>query len=254
MLSNCASAAPGAQFFHNRILSTIRHITIIPLRCAGEGCDLMKDYDQFELWLQRGAEAGAIGDETEYPIAGARKVLEGIAARACEMKPEKALCLGAGSEYAARALYNIGCDVWIIDLNAERLAELRREMPNAHFIHDDFLDEIPDEIFEDEFGVIICTYSMHFLNNESKFMLLSDLFSMLTDDGRLFLGDVCFWTTAEREMCRIRCREAWDSEASYIVYDRFCRDVSEEFGIDNLTRFTRVSHCAGIIEVGFGLD
>lgn len=209
----------------------------------------MKNYDEFEQWLLRGAPDEEFGDETEYPIAGCREVLSEITESVLESSAQTILCIGPGSEYAARRLYDEDCDVWLFDPSMERLSGFAIEMPSAHMFHYDVFDGMPAELFDTAFDAVICTYTMHTVGDDEKMWLIDDLVSLLEDDGTLYIGDVCFWSSAEREICSRRCSETWDEEASYIVFDDFCRYFDER-----CVRFTRISHCAGIIELGRALD
>ena len=210
----------------------------------------MKNYEQFERWLTDGASPGAMGDETEYPIAGCRELLSGITARVRAQDAQSVLCMGAGSESIARDLYADGCEVYLIDMGADRAARFSGEMPGAHVIHCDFLDEIPEELYENEFDAVVFTYSAHVLSDEEKLWLIDDLADLLSESGVIYVGDVCFWTSAEREICRRRCRGTWDEDAGYIVYDDLRLAIAEMYE-DGLTRFTRFSHCTGLVEFSF---
>ena len=229
----------------------------------------MKNYDKFGEWILHGAARGELGDETEYPIAGCRETLERITDKILCRNAEKILCIGVGSEQVAIKLYNESCDVWIVETDPERLAVLQRVMPEANFISGEMLEGGESSFFdmfcgldsddeddgqEIEFDAIVWTYSAHRNNSEERMWILDDLTAILANEGVLYIGDVCFWTTAEREICRRRCRDFWDDDASYIVFDSFKSAVSKEYGFDDLTRFTRISHCSGVIEVGLDLE
>lgn len=209
----------------------------------------MKNYDEFELWLLNGAPENELGDETEYPIAGCRRVLSEIIRSVRESCAETVLCIGPGSEQAARTLYAEECDVWLFDPSMERLSKFAVEMPMAHMFHYDVFDGMPAELFDTAFDAIICTYTAHMVGDDEKMWLIDDLISLLEDDGTLYIGDVCFRSSAEREICRRRCHETWDEEASYIVYDDFARYFDER-----CIRFSRISHCSGIIALGRSFD
>ncbi len=202
----------------------------------------MKNYDKFDAWMFCGAPERTFGDETEYPIAGCREVISRLIAETRALEPETVLCVGPGSESAATALYGDGCDVWIADRNMEKLKFLSSQMPKAHFLHCDIFDVMPDIAYEQQFDAIVCTYTMHTAGSEERLWAIEDFTAILSEEGRVIIGDVCFWTTAEREICRRRCRENWDNEANYIVYDEF-RKLFDEHSI----KFIRISHCAGII-------
>ena len=205
----------------------------------------MKNYDKFDSWLFCGAPEGSLSDESEYPIAGCRQVISRVLSEARSLEPERALCVGPGSDVIANELYRKGCDVWIADSNLEKLQFLATQLPKAHFLHCDIFDVMPEAAYSQQFDVVVCTYIMHTTGGDDRLWTIEDFTSMLTQGGRVIIGDVCFWTTAEREICRRRCRNEWDSEASYIVYDEF-RKLFQ----DNCTRFIRISHCAGVILLG----
>lgn len=229
----------------------------------------MKNYETFEEWVLQGAIKGGIGDETEYPIAGCRETLERITEKIRRQGAEKILCIGPGSEQVAIQLYDDDCDIWIVENDPGRLAVLEAVMPEASFFGNDCLEGGEDSFFdmfggsefdaeddgqEVEFDAVVWTYSAHRISDEKKMWMLDDLAATLSDEGVIYIGDVCFWTTAEREMCRRRCRSFWDDEASYLVYDSFKAWVDKEYDFDDLTRFTRTSHCSGIIEFGLDLE
>ena len=211
----------------------------------------VKDYEKFEVWLQYGTPDGEMGDESEYPIAGCREVLAKIAKKIKKTKAESVLCIGAGSEIIARELYKDGRDVWIVDIlsfDEAHMADLEAEMPEAHFLNYDFLEEMPEELDGLSFDAIACSYLLHIVGEEEKLVLIEELANMLSLYGTLYIGDVCFWTSAEHEICRRRCGESWDDEANYFVYDDFAKLFNSIYGEGHIS-FLRISHCAGIIQI-----
>jgi len=204
----------------------------------------MKIYDEFEAWMQNGAPEEKLGDESEYPIAGCREVIARAAKEAIDIEAERVLCVGPGSELIAGELYDEGCDVWIADESLDKLKSLVHEMPKAHFLHCDVFDVMPDLVYTEEFDAVICTYIMHRTSGEERVWAIEDFRSILSPDGRIIIGDICFWTTAEREICRRRCSDSWDADAAYIVYDDF-RKLFD----DNSIEFYRISHCSGVIVI-----
>lgn len=205
----------------------------------------MKIYDTFEEWMMNGAPVGELGDETEYPIAGCRRVIDQVLYDVLELAPESVLCVGPGSEKIADVLSKQNCDVWVADSNIDKLQCIAARLRNANFLHCDIFDIMPEVVYSHQFDAIVCTYIMHTTGGDDRLWTIEDFIAMLNDNGRLIIGDVCFWTTAEREICRRRCRDSWDSESHYIVYDEF-RKLFD----DGCVRFNRLSHCAGVITLG----
>jgi len=212
----------------------------------------MKIIDKFETWLTDGAPQGTLGDETEYPIAGCREVLARIEAEISKLNiGARVLLVGACGENIAINLYRKGYDVWFVSDTVEQLTRLSHKMPRAHMILSDVYDlgetleyvasKTNTELY---FDIIALTYIMHSASTEEQPWVVEQAYSFLLPGRKILIGDICFWTSAEREICRRRCSSTWDSEANYLVFDSF-----RNLFVNDCVTFTRLTHCSGVFSI-----
>ena len=94
-----------------------------------------------------------------------------------------------------------------------------------------------------QYDAIVATYSLHHLDDGQKVAFLRQLQTLLAPGGRILIGDVAFETLAELTRCRAESGPLWDDDEIYFVAETLRPHLP---GL----AFTRVSHCAGVLELG----
>ncbi|HIV91786.1 MAG TPA: class I SAM-dependent methyltransferase [Candidatus Eisenbergiella stercoravium] len=153
--------------------------------------------------------------------------------------------VGVGTGKLAGELYDVGIPVCGIDFSEKMLEEAARRMPEARLICHDFSQGLPQELEDERFDVIVCTYAIHHLDEKQKISLIKQMLSRLETGGRLYIGDVAFATRQELEACREAAGRDWDEEESYPVAEEIAAQLPEN-GFPQM-HFRRFSFCAGVM-------
>lgn len=203
----------------------------------------MLDRLGFDLWADKYNISVKISDEEDsYPFAGYKKVLNFVYNGVRGGKGARVLDLGFGTGVLAERLYKDGYLVTGVDFS-RRMTELAAEkMPKARLIVHDLTRGLPAELTGERFDAVVCTYSIHHLNEEQKTELIRQILACLEPGGTLYIGDVAFETRSEREKCRRQSGDAWDEDEIYPVAE----EIKQVFP---QTEFEKISHCAGVLTI-----
>lgn len=203
----------------------------------------MLDNKGFDLWADEYDESTCASDENStYPFAGYKKILNTIYKRVLSMQAKNVLDIGFGTAVLTAKLYENGCNIWGQDFSDKMIKTAREKMPEAKLYQKDFTEGLEESLHLHKYDAIIATYSLHHLTDEEKAGLLKHMLGLLTPGGRVYIGDVAFQTRADLEKCREQNIDEWDDEEIYFVYD----EIAKNF--ENIS-FEQVSDCAGIIEL-----
>ncbi len=201
----------------------------------------MLDQKGFDLWADGYDKAVGLSDEEDsYPFAGYKEVLGRIFRQVMETSGASVLDIGFGTGTLAAKLYERGCQIYGQDFSPRILELAREKMPEARLYPGDFSLGLAEPLQNQSYDYIIATYSLHHLTDAQKASFLPGLLDRLNGGGTLLIGDVAFETRSELEACRQEAGEDWDDDEYYFVADELRKSFPT-------LRFTKVSHCAGIL-------
>ncbi|MFC5735590.1 hypothetical protein ACFPWX_20010, partial [Cytobacillus gottheilii] len=95
-----------------------------------------------------------------------------------------------------------------------------------------------------EYDFIVSTYTLHHLTDNEKISFITDLLSVLTDDGKILIGDIAFASRAELEQCKQDNQLNWDDDEFYFVYNEIKTPLEHICKCE----FVPISHCGGVFE------
>lgn len=203
----------------------------------------MLNNNGFDLWADDYDKSVGLSDEEgTYPFAGYKDILNAIYNRVLTGCGRRILDIGFGTGTLSAKLYEQGCEIYGQDFS-ERMIELAQEkMPKAKLYQGDFSLGLTEELKKRKYDVIIATYSLHHLTDERKIGFIRELLPLLSEDGRIYIGDVAFETRKELEACMVQAGEEWDDEEIYFVYE----ELKPYF--ERVT-FEKYSECAGLFTI-----
>lgn len=176
---------------------------------------LPNDSATFDAWSR--SYDRDTSDETGFPFAGYRRVLQGVLELAAITPARRVLELGVGTGNLTSLLLARGADVWGIDYSAEMLNLARAKAPRATLAQADLLEAFPAE-FDRRYDVAVSTYVFHEFPLETKLAILSRLFDQFLAPGaRTIIGDIGFPNASARERMRILTGESWDEEHYWLM-------------------------------------
>lgn len=202
----------------------------------------MLDKTGFNLWADGyDKSVGLSEEESTYPFAGYKDVLSTIYEEILKNEMKNVLDIGFGTGTLTTKLYEQGCHIWGVDFSERMLALAGEKMPEAVLIQGDFAEGLPEQLAEQKFNAIVATYSLHHLTDERKITFLEELQHHLTENGKIYIGDVAFLNRQELEECRITSGDEWDEEEIYFVYEEFQKQFPKK------VEFQKMSDCAGVL-------
>ena len=203
----------------------------------------MLDQKGFDLWADGYDRSVGLSDEEHtYPFAGYKQVLGEIYARVMRSGAQRVLDLGFGTGVLTTRLYNQRLTIHGQDFSPRMIALAQPKMPDAKLYCGDFSQGLHPSLLMQQYDAIIATYALHHLSDAEKLPFLRALLPLLSDSGRIYIGDVAFLNRSELADCRIRFAEDWDDDEYYFVYDDLAPLLPA-------STFTPCSFCAGIIEI-----
>lgn len=147
----------------------------------------------FDQWAPSYDEDVQDSDENQqYPFAGYENVLNEIEHRIVTMKAKKILDIGIGSGTLAKRLADQGIEVVGVDGSKEMLALAREKLPDGVLYEYNIEEGLPEEVLDDNYDVIVSTYTLHHLNDAKKVKFIELLFGLLTAGGKILIGDIAF--------------------------------------------------------------
>lgn len=203
----------------------------------------MLDNKGFDLWADGYDKSVGLSDEENtYPFAGYRDVLNAIYKKVLESDSNTVLDIGFGTGTLTTALYEKGLTVFGQDFSEEMIKIAKEKMPKAKLFAGDFTKGLVESLMENKYDVIIATYSLHHLTDDEKIPFIKSLINLLNPGGKILIGDVAFENRDALEACKESCKDYWDDEEFYFVYD----EIKEYFsGLS----FEKYSFCAGVLSL-----
>ncbi len=197
----------------------------------------------FDQWAPSYDEDVQDSDENQqYPFAGYENVLNEIEHRIVTMKAKKILDIGIGSGTLAKRLADQGIEVVGVDGSKEMLALAREKLPDGVLYEYNIEEGLPEEVLDDNYDVIVSTYTLHHLNDAKKVKFIELLFGLLTAGGKILIGDIAFSSRELENACRIDFEPLWDEEEYYLISDELIESFPQ-------LKFEAKSFCAGVFEI-----
>lgn len=202
----------------------------------------MLDNQGFDLWADGYDQSVGLADEDEtYPFAGYRAVLNHIYNKVLKKTRADVLDIGFGTGALTAQLYAKGYGIWGVDFSRRMIELARVKMPDATLLEGDFSQGLPHVLTHRKYDFILATYSLHHLTDEEKVRFITNMRSLLREEGEILVGDVAFENRAALEACARENGQAWDEEEFYFVYDEIAACFKEK------VTFEKLSHCAGVL-------
>ncbi|HSJ39083.1 MAG TPA: class I SAM-dependent methyltransferase [Planococcus sp. (in: firmicutes)] len=198
----------------------------------------------FDLWANDYDRTVQMSEENnEYPFAGYKEILNLIFNEAMQKEGSSVLDIGFGTGVLAAKLYEHGHRIDGIDFSEEMIAIAQQKMPTARLLQWDVTTGLPETAANSSYDTIISTYALHHLTDEEKTVFIERLLAQLEPGGKIYIGDIAFWTREDLAQCRLDSINYWDEDEFYFAYEEFERAIR---GICN-SEFHPVSHCGGVI-------
>ncbi|WP_200411808.1 class I SAM-dependent methyltransferase [Virgibacillus salexigens] len=195
----------------------------------------------FNLWADNYDKTVQVSEKNnQYPFAGYKKILNTIFNEVMQNRNSNVLDVGFGTGILTSKLYENGHQIDGIDFASEMISIAKTKMPNANLIEWDISNGLPPEITENRYDSIISTYTLHHLDDKEKISFITNLLSLLKENGKIFIGDVSFETREKLEKCRLDNIEYWDNDEYYLVHNEI------SFSLRNKCHFYPISHCGGV--------
>ena len=203
----------------------------------------MLDSKGFDLWANDYDKSVGISDEeTTYPFAGYKDILNAIYCRILSASAKKVLDIGFGTGTLSSKLYENGCVIFGQDFSENMIGAAQKKMPDAKLFCRDFSKGLLKPLTEQKYDAIVATYSLHHLTDEQKETFIKSLVPLLNDGGKIYIGDVAFYSRTELEKCRKIAGEEWDEDEIYFVFDEIKKAFPK-------MRFEQFSACAGLLSL-----
>jgi putative AdoMet-dependent methyltransferase len=172
----------------------------------------------FNLWADSYDKTVQVSEENNaYPFAGYKNILNIIFNEVMQKRNSKVLDIGFGTAVLTSKLYENGHIIDGLDFSSKMISIAKSKMPNANLLEWNISNGLPPEINENKYDSIISTYTLHHLTDEVKISFISNLLSLLEEDGKLLIGDISFETREDLEKCRKDYIDYWDSDEFYLV-------------------------------------
>ena len=198
----------------------------------------------FDLWADGYDKSVGLSDEDgTYPFAGYKTILNAIYGLVLSGSGRMVLDIGFGTGTLTAKLYEQGCTIYGQDFSGRMLELARKKMPDAALYQGDFTLGLAEKLRQKKYDAIIATYSLHHLGDKQKIRFIRELLPLLTEEGKIYIGDVAFETRRQLNECKAKAGDEWDDEEIYFVYEEL------KTYIPNLT-FKKYSDCAGLFVIG----
>jgi putative AdoMet-dependent methyltransferase len=197
----------------------------------------------FDLWANDYDLTVQVSEEGNiYPFAGYKKILNTIFNEVMQNKQSNVLDIGFGTGVLTTKLYEHGHHIDGLDFSARMIAIAQSKMPMANLIEWDISHGLPYDIEENKYDSIISTYTLHHLSDVEKVNFIMSLLPLLSENGRIFIGDIAFQTRQDLEVCRKNNSKHWDEDEYYFVFNEINSSLKEFCKCE----FHSASHCGGV--------
>jgi putative AdoMet-dependent methyltransferase len=188
----------------------------------------------------------SIRTENVFPFDGYDKVLDTIVLRAGPRPGMTVLDIGTGTGNLALRFAELGCELWCTDFSESMLEKARAKLPDAHFIAHDFRTDLPLELGETRFDLIVSAYVFHHVELPEKLEICRSLVrGVLNPEGRLVIGDLSFQSQAVMDSFARSIPDLWGAEPYWLVDETL--PALQDAGL--LVDYEQVSACAGVYKI-----
>lgn len=200
----------------------------------------------FDLWASDYDKTVQLSEESNlYPFAGYKTILNIIYNEIMQRKQSKVLDIGFGTGVLTSKLYESGHVIDGLDFSSKMISIAQSKMPLANLMEWDISKGIPDAIQNNQYNFIVSTYALHHLSDEEKIIFIKSLLPLLSENGKILIGDVSFKTREQLEVCRNNSINYWDEDEFYLVYEEMNPLLTDYCNFE----FHSVSHCGGVFIV-----
>lgn len=197
----------------------------------------------FNLWADGYDDTVQVSEESNlYPFAGYKLVLDTIFNEVMQNEKSTVLDIGFGTGVLSTKLYENGHHIVGIDFSQRMITLAQPKMPQAHLIEWDITNGLPDVVKENKYDSIVSTYTLHHLTDEHKVEFIKNLIPLLSEKGKIFIGDIAFQTQDQLDTCRSNSIDYWDDDEFYFVNDKI-NSLLKDFCN---SEFHPLSHCGGV--------
>jgi putative AdoMet-dependent methyltransferase len=198
----------------------------------------------FDLWANDYDKTVEVSEENDlYPFAGYKDILNVVFNKVMEKKQSQVLDIGFGTGILTEKLYDNGHFIDGLDFSAKMIAIAEEKMPKANLLEWDICDGLPNFVKEKKYDAIISTYTLHHLSDEDKVRFITDLLPLLTENGKIVIGDIAYETKEKLEISKKANRKYWDEDEFYFVFEEIRASLK-----NNCTcNFHPISHCGGVL-------
>lgn len=200
----------------------------------------------FNLWANNYDQTVQVSEDNNlYPFAGYKQILSAIFNEVMQEKQARVLDIGFGTGVLTNKLYENNYHIDGLDFSAKMIEIAQTKMPQANLIEWDISNGLPEQLMDNKYDFIVSTYTLHHLSDEEKVIFIESLLSLLSENGKILIGDIAFQTQAELENCRKESIEYWDDDEFYFVYEEI------KSSLQNLAKieFHPISHCGGLFVI-----
>jgi putative AdoMet-dependent methyltransferase len=177
-----------------------------------------------------------------FPFLGYNDVLNRIVELADPKPGMKILDVGTGTGTLAQKFLDYDCELWGLDYSQKMLEKAKEKLPNCNLVQLDIRDEWPTEL--SDFDRVVSAYALHHLNLDGKLEVIQRMLgNLITEDGRIVIGDVSYPTFAARAEARRELLHVWDDSEYYWAADVIKNML---WGQGAHIAYEQISSCAGI--------
>ncbi|PPA70424.1 class I SAM-dependent methyltransferase [Jeotgalibacillus proteolyticus] len=200
----------------------------------------------FDLWAEDYDRTVTVSEENDrYPFAGYKEIVNTIFNEVMQKEGSRVLDIGFGTGVLTTKLYVNGHVIDGIDFSSKMVGIAQAKMPKANLIEWDIQNGLPQEISNQKYDSVISTYALHHLTDEDKITFISSLLPLLTNEGKLFIGDIAFETREKLEHCKKESADYWDHDEFYFVHE----ELNAALPVACSCRFYPISHCGGVLVI-----
>lgn len=182
----------------------------------------------FDMWANNyDKDVGLSYKNNVYPFFGYKNLLNTIYNNIHIKDTGKILDIGFGTATLTKKLYGDNYDIFGVNFFREMINIAKEKMPNSNLFCYNFSNGLPKNIKDEKFDFIISTYAIHHLTNIQEIKFFRLLYTMLNNNGKMFIGDVAFYTKKELNKCKQDNIDCWANNEIYITFDFLKRNLKD---------------------------